>query len=228
VIAKDPENMFNYVYMKILESRPDRYDRRIWWLSLGQSEKVKRRIVGEHVTPGSRVLDIGCGTGTLAVLTAQKGAQVTGFDVSPGMLAVARRKVVAAGLADRIELHETGVAGMGKFPEASFDLVTATLVFSELSCDEQTYALGQAYRILKPGCSLVIADEARPESVCKRALHSAVRVPLLLITFALTQTTTKAVADLERLVSQAGLRIQDAERSRLDSFLYLLAVKENT
>jgi hypothetical protein len=48
-----------------------------------------------------------------------------------------------------------------------------------------------------------------------------------LITFALTQTTTTAVLDLERLVSQAGFKIQNAERSRMESFLYLLAVKEN-
>jgi ubiquinone/menaquinone biosynthesis C-methylase UbiE len=226
-VQQDPETMFNYVYMKILESQPDRYDRGISWLSFGQSEAVRRRIVGEHVAPGSRVLDIGCGTGTLAVLAAQKGAQITGLDVSPGMLAVARRKVAAAGLAERIELHETGVAGMGQFREASFDLVTATLVFSELSCDEQTYALGQAWRILKPAGRLAIADETRPESVCKRTLHAAVRVPLLLITFALTQTATKAVVDLERLVSEAGFRIQDAQRSRLESFLYLVAVKEN-
>ncbi|MBN2293381.1 MAG: methyltransferase domain-containing protein [Pirellulales bacterium] len=219
--------MFNYVYMKLLESQPDRYDRGIKWLSLGQSETVKRRIVAEYVIPGSRMLDIGCGTGTLAVLAAQKGAQVTAFDISPGMLAVARRKVVAGGLAERIELHERGVAGMGTFPEASFDLITATLVFSELSYDEQTYVLSQAYRILTPAGRVVIADEAKPESVCKRAFHAAVRVPLLLITFALTQTKTKAVVDLERLVSQAGFKIQNAERSRLGSFLYLLAVKEN-
>jgi len=106
--------MFNYVYMKILESQPDRYDRGIWWLSFGQSETVKRRIVGEQVTPGSRVLDMGCGTGTLAVLAAEKGAQVTGFDVSPGMLAVARRKVVAGGLTERIELQEGCVTCAGK------------------------------------------------------------------------------------------------------------------
>ena len=75
--------------------------------------------------------------------------------------------------------------------------------------------------------SSAIADEAKPESVYKRALYAAVRAPLLLITFALTQTTTNAVVDLERRVSQAGFRIQDAKRNRLESFLYLLAVKEN-
>ena len=223
---EDAETMSSYVYMKILESQPDRYDWGISWLSFGQSKTVKRRIVREYITRGSRVLDIGCGTGTLAVLAAQKGAQVTGFDISPGMLAVARRKVLAGGLAERIELRETGVAGMDKFPEASFDLVTATLVFSELSRDEQTYALGQAYRILKPGGRLALADEVRPENAWKRIVHAAIRLPLLLITFAMTQTRTKPVDDLERLVSRAGFSTEKVERSRLGSFLHLLAVKE--
>ena len=171
-----PDIMHSYVYMKILESQPNRYDRGICWLSWGQSERVKRQIVAGHVTAGSRVLDIGCGTGTLAVLAAQKGAQVIGFDVSPGMLAVARRKVTAGGLEERIELHEAGVAEMAKFRRASFDLVTATLVFSELSCDEQTYVLGQAHRILKPGGHLAVADEVKPRSVGKRLVHAAMRV----------------------------------------------------
>jgi demethylmenaquinone methyltransferase/2-methoxy-6-polyprenyl-1,4-benzoquinol methylase len=220
--------MFSYVYMKILESQPDRYDRGIWWLSFGQSQAVGRRIVNEHVTPGTRVLDIGCGTGSLAVLAAQQGAQVTGFDVSAGMLAVARRKILADGLAKCIELHEAGVAWMGKLPQQGFDLVTATLVFSELSGDEQAYALDQAHRVLTPAGRLIIADEVKPRHVCKRAFLAAVRAPLLIISFAITQTTTKAVVDLERLVAQAGFEIRDAERNRLESFLYLSAVKENT
>lgn len=219
--------MFSYVYMKILESRPDRYDRAVRWLSLGSSETVKNRIVRDHVTPGSRILDIGCGTGTLAVLAARKGAQVTGIDVSPGMLAVAHRKVVAGGLGEKIELHEMGIAGMARFQDSTFDLVTATLVFSELSREEQTYALGEAYRVLKPAGNLLIADEAKPQGAGKRVIHAVVRFPLLLITFALTQTATRAVADLEPRVSGAGFRIQNAERTWWESFLYLQAVKEN-
>jgi len=218
--------MFSYVYMKILESQPDRYDRAVAWLSFGQSEAVKRRIVDQHVTPGARILDIGCGTGTLAVLAAQQGAEVTGLNVSSGMLAVARRKVGAAGLAEKVDFHEMGVAGMERFPDASFNLVAATLVFSELSRDEQICALGQAHRILRPGGRLVLADEVRPERLWMQLLHAAVRMPMALITFVLTQTTTKAADDPERLVSEVGFRIDQAERSRLGSFLYLAAVKE--
>ena len=218
--------MSSYVYMKILESRPSRYDRAIAWLSLGQADRIKRRIVDELVEPEMQVLDVGCGTGTLAVLAARKGAQVTGFDVSAGMLDVARQKVEAEGLAEKIELAEMGVAGMEKLPPAGFDLVASTLVFSELSGDERRYALRHAHRVLKPGARLVLADEVRPRSAWKRILHGAVRLPLAILTFALTQTTTKAVEGLEDLVPEAGFRVETAERSRLESFLYLIAVKE--
>ncbi len=220
--------MFSYVYMKILESQPSRYDRGISWLSLGQSARIKRRIVEEHVTAGLRMLDVGCGTGTLAVLAARQGARVTAFDVSPGMLAVARRKIAAASLAEKIELRRMGLGRMDHLPAASFDLLTATLVFSELSADEQDYLLHHAHRLLAGGGRLALADETTPEGFVGRLLHAAVRLPLLLLTFALTQTTTRAVAGLEGRVARAGFRIEKAERSRMGSFLYLVAVKEES
>ena len=217
--------MFSYIYMKILESQPERYDRGIALLSLGQSERFKKRLVDDNVHPGFRVLEIGCGTGTMAVHAARKGAEVLGFDLSLAMLKIARMKTEATGLSDRIELTEMGVSGMDKFKENSFDLVMSTLVFSELSRDEQAYALRHAYRILKPGRGLAIADESRPESAIKRLLHSIVRIPLLFITFLLTQTATKAVEGLPDLVTEAGFRISIEERRSLGSFLYLVAIK---
>lgn len=219
--------MASYVYMKILESQPNRYDRGISWLSLGHCGRIKRRIVNELVRPGSRVLDIGCGTGSLAVLAASQGARVTGFDVSEGMLTVGRKKAASEGLADRIELLEFGIAGMDTFGDATFDLLVSTLVFSELSRDERTYALRHAYRVLKPDGRLAIADEVRPETLGKRVLYGAIRVPLRLVTFLLTQTTTTPVAGLKDQISEAGFRIESVERNWLGSFLYLVAVKED-
>jgi len=218
--------MFSYIYMKILESQPERYDRGIALLSLGQSERFKKRLVNDNVHPDFKVLEIGCGTGTMAILAARNGAEVIGFDLSYAMLEIARKKINAAGLSDKIELMEMGVSGMDKLDENSFDLVMSTLVFSEFSHDEQAYALRHAYRILKPGRRLAIADEARPGSAVKRLLHSAVRIPLLLITFLLTQTSTKAVEGLSDLITEAGFRIDIEERRSLDSFLYLVAIKE--
>jgi demethylmenaquinone methyltransferase/2-methoxy-6-polyprenyl-1,4-benzoquinol methylase len=218
--------MFSYIFMKILERQPRRYDLGICCLSLGRSEKIKRRIVEERVTPGCRMLEVGVGTGTLAILAAKKGATVLGFDISAGMLTVAREKAEAAGIMERVELREMGVGQMDKFPDAAFDLVISTLVFSELFRDEQRYALRHAFRLLKPGGLLILADETRPRSFFKRFLYLSVRIPLLLLTFVITQTTTRAVHGLEEMVAEAGFKTTYTERSFLDTFLFLIAVKE--
>jgi len=218
--------MSSLVYMKILESRPRRYDRGIELLTLGAAGRCRRRLVAENVRPGASVLEIGCGTGGTAVLAAAAGARVRAFDVCPGMLEVAREKVAAAGLSERVELIEMGVAGMERFPDESFDLVASTLVFSELSRDEQAWALAHARRVLRPGGRLALADEARPRGPLRRLLHGLLRLVPLLVTFALTQTTTRPVEGLAERVARAGLRIEKRERSALDSFLYLVAVKE--
>jgi len=215
----------SYIYMKILESQPRRYDRGIQILSGGAAEKIKRKLVAENVRPNARVLEIGCGTGSMAVRAAAAGARVQGFDVSSGMLEVASEKVAAAGLEERVELFEMGIAGMEDLPTESFDLVMSTLVFSELSPDEQAYALTQARRVLRPAGLLALADEARPARAISRLLHGVIRGVLLVITFALTQTTTRAVEDLEGAVARAGFRIEKQERSALGSFLYLVARK---
>lgn len=218
--------MSSYIYMKILESQPERYDRGIAVLSLGAARRAQRRLVADNVCADMRVLEIGSGTGSLALLAAEAGAHVQGFDISAGMLEVARSKVRAEGLEDRIELFEMGVAGMDSLERESFDLVMATLVFSELSRDEQRYALAQAHRVLRPGGRLALTDEVRPDRRAERLIHGLVRFCLLVVTFALTQTTTRAVEGLPEEVTRAGFRIEIEERSSLGSFLYLVARKD--
>ena len=70
--------MFSYIYMKILESSPARYDAGISWLSFGAADKIRAEIVERAVKPGDHVLDIGTGTGTMALLSAERGAKVIG------------------------------------------------------------------------------------------------------------------------------------------------------
>lgn len=217
--------MLSFVYMKILESQPDRYDRGIAILSLGAARETVGRLVEECVNEGDTILDVGCGTGATTIHLARRGARVLGFDVAAAMLAVARRKTDAAGLSELIELREMGVSRMDSLEGASFDLVSSTLVFSELSSEEQSYVLSQALRVLKPDGRLMIADEVRPEGVLRSALYHLLRFPLLVVTYALTQTTTRPVAGLAARIESAGFRVTSVRKSTLGSFICLVAEK---
>ena len=210
--------MASYVFMKILESAPQRYDQGINMLTLGQGRRIQQEIVENYINSGDQVLDIGCGTGTLAIACAEKGASVIGFDISRQMLAIARGKVDEQNLADKIQLQEMGAIEMDKaFDSETFDKIVSTLVFSEFYPDEQKYVLGQAYRVLKPGGLVIIADEVRPNSLWKRILHLSVRIPLAVITYILTQTSTRTLKDVESSLTDAGFKIIHQKRSLLDS-----------
>jgi ubiquinone/menaquinone biosynthesis C-methylase UbiE len=209
----------SYVFMRVLESAPRRYDLGIRLLSLGHTDRVHRRIADKFASEGVRALDIGCGTGSLAVALARHGARVTGIDISPQMLDIARRKVAQAGFEESVGLVQMSAIDLDEgFQAGSFDLVTSSLAFSELSDDEQRFVLGQCHRLLAVGGRLVIADETVPPSWPKRLLHLLVRLPLVLVTYVLTQTTTSAVRDMESKIAAAGFQIEWKETTFLGDF----------
>jgi len=194
----------SFVFMKVLESVPRRYDRGMAIFSRGRMELLYRAIADEVAAPGRRILDIGCGTGGVALACAARGARVVGVDSNPEMLEVARSKALPAG-ALPVEWRELGAAEIEDvFPEAAFDAVTASLVLSELGPLEQSYALRTAFSRLKPGGCLAVADEAVPTSRLRRILWRADRIPLVCVTFLLTQTTTRALPDPAGLVRAAA------------------------
>ena len=65
--------MASYIFMNILESAPQRYDMGIKLISFGQNKRIHKEIVEEYIGEGDQVLEIGCGTGTLAISCAEKG-----------------------------------------------------------------------------------------------------------------------------------------------------------
>lgn len=216
--------MSSFVWMKFLESTPERYDRGIRMLSGGRIDAVHRRIAELAASPGARVLDIGCGTGGVALACAARGATVLAIDLDAGMLEVARRKPVPAG--GRVEWLELGVAEIGdRVPAESLDAVVSCLAFSELSPDEQDYALRMARESLRPGGVLVIADEVVPRTRARRVLHRLARLPVALGTFALTQTTTRPLLGLAERVRAAGFEQVSEARMWSDTFAVLDAVR---
>lgn len=192
------------VFMKWLETTPGDYDRGIQLLTLGRLTPLKELIATNYVQPGHRVLEIGCGTGTLALMMAEQGAAVVGMDASPLMLAEAQRKADKAGLAQAIEFYEMDVSELAdRFSPASFDLIVSTLAFSEFPPELQRYALAEARRLLRPGGRLLIADEIIPDRVGARLLFYAVRLPLVVITWLLTRTTTQALSHFPTALVEA-------------------------
>ncbi len=220
--------MFSFVYMKVLESTPRRYDRGINFFSMGRVDAIKRRITDEYIQNGDAVLDIGCGTGTLAVMMAKKGARVRGIDIAKPMLAVAAEKIDEMGVRERVELMETSIVGLARhFKDESMDKIVSTLVFSELSSDERRYALAESSRILKKDGLLIIADEVRPESFAKRLLYFMVRWPVAIITFLFVQKFFRSVADLKEDINRAGFKIVSNQRQFLGAFETIVAKRVN-
>jgi ubiquinone/menaquinone biosynthesis C-methylase UbiE len=111
-----------------------------------------------------RVLDIGCGTGTLVILIKRlhPDVEVVGIDPDPKALARARRK--AARAAVDIDFDQ-GFADALPYPEASFDRVFSSFMFHHLEAGEKGKTLREVRRVLKPGGSLHLLDFGGPGSV---------------------------------------------------------------
>jgi len=213
-----------YVLMRILESAPDRYDAGMRLLSFGRIDRAYDRLA-THVSAGARVLDIGCGTGALALRAARRGARVKGIDVSAGMLEIAAQRADEAGLHDSVELAEMGVALLDGEQAGSYDAVMSGLCFSELSDDEISFTLSQIRRILRPGGLLLLADEVRPRKRAARIAAALLRAPLVALAYVVAGRTTRAVERLPQRVADAGLAIESSATSALGSFCELIACK---
>lgn len=213
--------MSTYILMKILETAPGRYDKGIRILTLGRLGKAYDRLTS-HIRKGQKILDLGCGTGALTIRAAQKAAKVKGIDINSQMLEIAQNRAAEANLAQNVELCEMGVAELGGEESESYDIVMSGLCFSELTEDELLYTLREAKRILKPEGLLLIADEVRPKSISKMILNWLIRIPLVTITYLITQTTTKAVKNLPEKVEKAGLAIQSIKLSKIEDFIELV------
>jgi demethylmenaquinone methyltransferase/2-methoxy-6-polyprenyl-1,4-benzoquinol methylase len=207
--------------MKILETAPGRYDKGIRILTLGRLGKAYDRLTS-HIRKGQKILDLGCGTGALTIRAAQKAAKVKGIDINSQMLEIAQNRAAEANLAQNVELCEMGVAELGGEESESYDIVMSGLCFSELTEDELAYTLREAKRILKPEGLLLIADEVRPKSISKMIFNWLIRIPLVTITYLITQTTTKAVKNLPEKVEKAGLAIQSIKLSKIEDFIELV------
>lgn len=118
-------------------------------------------ITAAHPEPGQRVLDLGCGTGTLTLMLqrAAPGADVTGIDPDPQILQIARSKALRAG--DTIRWDQ-GFATDLPYQDGEFDSVVSSLVIHHLESRDKLIAFREVRRVLRRGGSFHIVDFGRP------------------------------------------------------------------
>lgn len=130
-----------------------------------REETFKHRLVQEaSLQQYNRILDLGCGTGTLAILLKRvcSSSLVIGVDADEKILQIAREKIRNAEL--NIPLDH-GVAPNLPYTDESFDLVVSSLVFHHLTTENKVLTLKEVYRILRPNSHLLLADFGKPENI---------------------------------------------------------------
>lgn len=146
-------------------------------LTLGHIGMLRSMTVDlSQIMPGDKVLDVGCGTGGVTLPAKQrvgKSGQAAGIDPAPEMIAVARKKAARAGL--EIDFR-VGVIESLPYPDASFDVVTSSLMMHHLPNEVQVQGLAEIRRVLKPGGRIFIADMLR----LSKSLHDRLFATLTL------------------------------------------------
>lgn len=140
---------------------PCLYDLLLLFLTRGRERRFRESIVDlAGIRPGEHMLDIGCGTGTLAIAAwrrSRPGGSVHGADVSAKMIAVARKKARKAEL-DAALHFQVADATVLPFRDQMFDAVTVTIVMHMVPEAERAAALQEASRVLRPGGRLLLVD----------------------------------------------------------------------
>ncbi|GEM_PF-906049 len=189
-----------------MESLTRYYDRWMHLITGGQDRRVRDAVLG-WIEPGDLVLDVGCGTGTLAVKAAQKGAQVIGIDQSPAMLKLAREKAQASGVEVDFRLAQAQSLDL----DEELDVVTATFTLSEISPDEAEMIVADLAEHLKPGGKMIVADEAQPTKAFQRIVSGLQRALVALLTFLIIEERPTRLHDLRALLESVGLAVTDEQ-----------------
>jgi len=139
------------------------YDRTNAVLSAGNAALWRAATVrAVDPQPGERILDVAAGTGTSSVALQRNGARVVAVDFSPGMIAEGRRKH------KNVEFIE---ADAEKLPFGDNEFDAATISFGLRNVANPKVALGELYRVLKPGGRLVICEFSKPPVAIVRASY---------------------------------------------------------
>ena len=186
-----------------------RYDLHGWFLDTylfrGKGRELRQRTVTlARLHPGETVLDVGCGTGTLAIEVQRhvgSAGRVVGIDPSSEQIARARAKAARR----RVSIEfQVGVIEQLAFPDQTFDAVLSTLMMHHLPTPLKRQGLAEIARVLKPGGRLVIADFKRKKDRAGQAARF--------------HAGGSSMQDLAALVKDAGFERVETEEMRPPRF----------
>jgi ubiquinone/menaquinone biosynthesis C-methylase UbiE len=135
------------------------YDLVMFLLTQGREKKLRKITLDlAQIKPGDKVLEIGCGTGTLTIAAKERvgvNGEAIGIDIAPEMIAAAVRKSARKG-ADVI--FKDGSIEKIPFPDNRFDTVVCSFMIFHMPEDIRRKGLAEIYRVLKSGGRLFIID----------------------------------------------------------------------
>lgn len=150
------------------------YDRVV---AMTTRERTFKRVLLDQaaIEPGHQVLDVGCGTGTLAIAAQRRwpGVHVAGLDADPAVLAIARRKARDAGADITFDL---GRSTRLPYPDERFDRVLTSLFFHHLSWGDKLLTAREMHRVLRPAGELHVADWGRAGNLASRTAFLTVQL----------------------------------------------------
>jgi ubiquinone/menaquinone biosynthesis C-methylase UbiE len=141
------------------------YDLLAWVFMLGRERAFRERLIDlARVQPGEVVLDVGCGTGTLAIAAKRRvgpAGSVYGIDASPEMITRASTKATKANV--DVAFKKAIVEAL-PFPDEYFDAVFNTLMLHHLPSKAREQCAREMLRVLKPGGRVLAVDFGRPQN----------------------------------------------------------------
>ena len=189
-----------------------RYDLHEWFIDTclfrGKGRDLRQRTVTlARLQVGEQILDVGCGTGALA-LEAQRHVGSTGrvVGIDPGEEQIARARAKAARRHVPVEF-DIGVIEQLAFPNQTFDVVLSTLMMHHLPASLKQQGLAEIARVLKPGGRLVVADFKRKQDRTGQAARF--------------HAGGSGLSELAALVSDAGfaqVEIEEMRPARFSAF----------